>query len=104
MKLCPKCDHSPLPFLMVFVIATVSAFVTWLTLGLSQVPPLPRAAAGALAFVVVGGALLHYVLSCLKRHCRHQDRPAPARTVVALPERPGAGRAVPRREGLGVAA
>ncbi len=72
MKLCPKCDHSPLPFLMVFIIATLGAFMTWLTLGLSVPDLLPRVAASALTFVAVGATLLHYIFSCLKRHCTHK--------------------------------
>ena len=73
MKLCSKCDNSPLPFIMAFVIATVSAFMTWLTLGLSIDEVVPRAVASALAFTVIGGTLLMYILNCLKRHCPHED-------------------------------
>jgi hypothetical protein len=61
---------------MVLLISSVLAFITWLVLGLSQVEPVPRAAAGAAVFFAVGGTLVHYVVSCLKRHCRHvhEDR------------------------------
>ena len=103
MKFCPKCDHSPLPFLMVFVVAAVTAFVTWLTVGLSITQPTPRAAASALAFVVVGWALLHYVLSCLRRHCRHDERSAPRRAVLQLPGQPGDDRPASRLGALGAA-
>ena len=96
MKLCPKCNHSPLPFLMAFVIATVSAFVTWLTLGLSGLTTVPRAGITALAFAVVGATLVHYILSCLRRHCRHQD--SPPRASLRLPTRPEVETA-PRRLG-----
>ncbi|MFB1487852.1 MULTISPECIES: hypothetical protein [unclassified Thiocapsa] len=71
MKLCPKCSRSPLPFVMVSLISSVLAFITWLVLGLSQVEPTVRLAAGAAVFLAVGATLLHYVISCLKRHCRH---------------------------------
>lgn len=71
MKLCPKCSRSPLPFVMVLMIASVLAFITWLILGLSQIEPITRIAAGAAVFLAVGGTLLHYIISCLKRHCRH---------------------------------
>lgn len=74
MKLCPKCNHSPWPFVMVFFIASVTGFVTWLVVGLSVEDMLQRTVAGALAFLAVGGTLLHYVLDCLKRHCRHDHR------------------------------
>ncbi|RKT45423.1 hypothetical protein [Thiocapsa rosea] len=73
MKLCPKCSRSPLPFVMVMLISSVLAFITWLVLGLSQVEPTLRLAAGAAVFLAVGATLLHYVLSCLKRHCRHDQ-------------------------------
>jgi hypothetical protein len=77
MKLCSKCDHSPWPFVMAFVIAGVSAFATWLTLGLtlglSASDVAARATASALAFAGVGGTLVHYILSCIKRHCPHRD-------------------------------
>jgi hypothetical protein len=56
---------------MVLMISSVLAFITWLILGLSQVDPVMRLAAGAAVFLGVGGTLLHYVVSCLKRHCRH---------------------------------
>lgn len=71
MKLCPKCSRSPLPFVMVLLISSVLAFITWLILGLSQVESIARLAAGAGVFLAVGATLVHYVLGCLKRHCRH---------------------------------
>lgn len=76
MNICPKCNGSPWPFVLVFAIASIAGFATWLTLGLSVPEPAIRAAAAALAFLIVGGTLLHYVLSCLKRHCNHQRGPA----------------------------
>jgi hypothetical protein len=72
MKLCPQCDHSPLPFIMVFLTAAISTFATWLVLGLSIPDLVPRVAATGLTFVAVGATLLHYVFSCLKRHCTHK--------------------------------
>jgi hypothetical protein len=71
MKICPKCNGSLWPFVLVFAVASVAGFATWLTLGLSVSDMLTRVAAGALAFLAVGATLLHYVLSCLKRHCHH---------------------------------
>lgn len=69
--LCPKCSRSPLPFVMVILIASVLAFTTWLTLSLSQLESMHRLAAAVLVFIAVGGTLLHYVIRCLQRHCRH---------------------------------
>ena len=71
MKLCPQCKGSPWPFVLVFAIASVAGFATWLTLGLSVSDMRIRVAAGSLAFLIAGATLLFYVLSCLKRHCRH---------------------------------
>ncbi len=71
MNLCPKCSRSTWPFVMITGITTIIAFVTWLILGLSMAGPLTRAAIAAAVFLAVGGTLLHYVISCLKRHCRH---------------------------------
>ncbi|NCA71152.1 MAG: hypothetical protein EOM91_13815 [Sphingobacteriia bacterium] len=71
MKLCPKCSRSPYPFFMVFMIASVLAFTTWLMLGLSRFDVIPRAALTAVVFIAVGVTLLHYVIGCLRRHCRH---------------------------------
>jgi hypothetical protein len=56
---------------MVFAIASVTSFVTWITLGLSVDEPMPRAMASGGVFLAVGGTMLHYVMTCLKRHCRH---------------------------------
>lgn len=86
MKLCPKCGRSPLPFLMVLLISSVLAFMTWLVLGLSQVEPVTRVAAGAAVFVAVGGTLVHYVVSCLRRHCRHgREERQPAGQTFSRP-------------------
>jgi hypothetical protein len=71
MKLCPDCSKSPLPFFVVVFIASVSAFLTWLTLSYSQFDTLERIGGSAIAFLAVGGTILHYVLGCMKRHCRH---------------------------------
>lgn len=86
MKLCPKCGRSPWPFVMVFSIASLAAFLTWITLGLSIDETAPRAVATAGVFLAVGGTMLHYVLTCLKRHCRHgKERPIEARLRRATP-------------------
>ncbi|MCG6941720.1 MAG: hypothetical protein LJE69_10775 [Thiohalocapsa sp.] len=73
MKLCPECNSSPLPFIMIGVIACVIGFITWLTLGLSDWEAGPRLAAGVGAGAAVGLTLWHYVISCMRRHCRHRE-------------------------------
>ena len=80
MKLCPTCNTSPWPFAVVLFISAVIAFLTWLMLGFAGADLVQSIAGTALAFVAVGATMLHYVLACMKRHCRHAPgRPAPHR-------------------------
>ena len=75
MRLCPKCSSSLLPFVMVFFIAGVSAYVTGLTLAYSQWGLVQLIAGSVAAFLAVAATLAHYVISCMKRHCRHGSQP-----------------------------
>jgi hypothetical protein len=74
MKFCAECNSSPLPFVMVALIAGIVGFITWLTLGLSYPEPMFRLGGAIVVFLAVGGTMLHYVLSCLRRHCNHRAR------------------------------
>jgi hypothetical protein len=56
---------------MVLFLASISAFITWLTLSYSRVGFIEQIGGSALIFLAVGGTLTHYVLSCMRRHCRH---------------------------------
>jgi sterol desaturase/sphingolipid hydroxylase (fatty acid hydroxylase superfamily) len=71
MKLCPKCKSSPWPFAVVLFFSGIVAFLTWLMLGFAGADPMQALVGTGLAFLVVGGTLLHYVLGCMRRHCRH---------------------------------
>jgi|GEM_PF-1183633 len=71
MKLCRKCNSSVLPFFVVFFVAGVSAYLTWLTLIYSGVGRTELIAGSVGVFLAVGVTLLHYVISCMKRHCHH---------------------------------
>jgi hypothetical protein len=71
MKLCPQCSNSPWPFGMALFIAAIIAFLTWLMLGFAGANPMEEAIGTALVFVAVGATLVHYVLGCMRRHCRH---------------------------------
>lgn len=71
MKLCRKCSRSPLPFIMVIFVAGVIAFLTWLTLAYSQLGTIKVIAGTGAAFLAVATTMLHYVLSCMRRHCNH---------------------------------
>jgi hypothetical protein len=62
---------------MIVLIAGLAAFMTWMTLSLSDVSLVHRAVACALVFLAVGGTLLHYVVTCMRRHCRHAGHRAP---------------------------
>jgi hypothetical protein len=71
MKICPQCGNSPWPFAMVLFIAAIIAFLTWLMLSFAGADALEAAIGTAVAFVAVGATLVHYVLGCMRRHCRH---------------------------------
>jgi hypothetical protein len=56
---------------MVIFVAGVSSFLTWLTLTYSQLETTEVIAGSGAVFLAVAGTVLHYVHSCMKRHCRH---------------------------------
>ena len=93
LKFCAECNTSPLPFVMVALIAGIVSFITWLILGLSYPEPMFRLGGAILVFLAVGGTMLHYVVSCLRRHCRHQARfargsaPGNSRSAAGLDRR-----------------
>lgn len=70
MRLCPRCKKIFLPYLMILLVAGLAGFMTGLTLDLSGVSGLPLVVACAGVFLVVGSTLLHYVIACMRRHCR----------------------------------
>jgi len=78
MKLCPQCTASPWPFVMVLFFSSGAAFLTYLMLGFVGAEPIPTLVGTALAFVAVGGTMLHYVRACIRRHCRHGGDKAPS--------------------------
>ncbi|MEJ2387781.1 MAG: hypothetical protein P8Y27_10905 [Chromatiaceae bacterium] len=60
---------------MVVFISGVVAFLTWLILSLSSLEAIIRLVGSGAAFVGVAGTLAYYVVSCMKRHCRHGTQP-----------------------------
>jgi hypothetical protein len=46
-------------------------------LGFVGADPIPTIIGTDLAFFAVGGTMLHYVLACTKRHCRHGGQTPP---------------------------
>jgi hypothetical protein len=77
MKLCPECRSVWWPFGVVVFISSVVAFLTWLMLSLSSVEGVIRLVGSGAVFVAVASTLAHYVVSCMKRHCRHGTEPLP---------------------------
>lgn len=77
MKLCPKCSQSRWPFVVALGMAAFIAAMTWLMLGLAAMDAWQRALIAVTVFLGVGITLVHYVLSCLRRHCRHGHAPSP---------------------------
>jgi hypothetical protein len=82
MKLCSNCRRTPWPFLFALFIASVTTFLTWLTLSFSQVDATQRIVGAAVMFLAAGATLVHYVLNCMRRHCHHGHHHARHRTVA----------------------
>ena len=72
MKFCPQCTNSPWPFAMALFIAAIIAFLTWLMLGFAGANPTEGGIGAALVYIAVSATLVHYVLGCMRRHCRHK--------------------------------
>ncbi len=83
MKLCRQCHSLVLPFFVVFFVAGVSAYLTWLTPSYSEVGTTELIAGSVGVFLAVAATLLHYV-SCMKRHCRHGSSPGYRQDTAAL--------------------
>lgn len=71
MKLCSECRKTPWPFAFALFIAGVTAFLTWLMLSESDFGMTERMIGTGVIFLAATATLFHYVLSCLRRHCRH---------------------------------
>ncbi|NEV60459.1 hypothetical protein [Thiorhodococcus minor] len=78
MKLCPKCSQSRWPFVVALAVAAFVAGMTWLMLGLAAMDAWQRALIAVTVFSGVCVTLVHYVLSCLRRHCRHGHATSPS--------------------------
>jgi hypothetical protein len=73
MSFCSQCRKTLWPFLFALFIAGVAAFLTWLTLLYSQLDTTTRLVFSGAMFVGASVILIHYMLSCMKRHCRHDN-------------------------------
>lgn len=78
MGLCSECNKKIWPYAIVLLVATFAAFLTWLTLSASGAVAETVSWFTGVAFVVVGGVLLSYMLCCLRRHCRHDHHDSTA--------------------------
>lgn len=73
MKLCSECRRTPLPYIVPLFVAGFSAFLTWLTLSVAGIDPQANRWWTAGVFLGVLGLLMGYMVSCIRRHCTHQD-------------------------------
>ncbi len=73
MRLCAECRSKVWPYAIVILVASFSAFLTWLTMSATGASETAIRMVSASVFVGVGGLLLGYMLCCLRRHCRHDD-------------------------------
>jgi hypothetical protein len=64
MKLCNECRRTPWPFVF-------ALFISWLMLSFSGFGELEQLIGTGMMFFAAAATLMHYVLSCMKRHCRH---------------------------------
>ncbi len=71
MKICSECRKTPWPFVFALFIAGLTTFITWLMLSQSGFGMTERMLGTGAIFLAASATLLHYVLSCLRRHCRH---------------------------------
>ncbi len=74
MKLCSECGKTAWPYVLVAFIGGLCGFVTWLTLGYSNVAYPQRLVWSLLVFAGVSALLTGYVVACMRRHCRHSHR------------------------------
>lgn len=69
MKLCKECRKKPLPYIMVMLISSLAAFLTWLTLSTAGLTPEQNRIWSTGAFLVVAAVLVTYMVRCMRRHC-----------------------------------
>lgn len=68
---CTRCCQERWPYALVVVLAGIVAYLTWLVLEFTDSDKTVQIVGSISAFIAVGATLLHYVITCLKRHCRH---------------------------------
>ena len=73
MKLCADCRKTPWPYVIALFIAGFTAFLTWLTLASAGINPNENRWWTAGMFLGVFGLIMTYMLSCMRRHCRHDN-------------------------------
>lgn len=71
MKLCSQCRKTPWPFMFALFIASVAGGLTWMMLTLSDLGTTEQIVIAAMVFLAAAATLVHYMLSCMRRHCRH---------------------------------
>lgn len=73
MSLCCDCRKKPWPYALVLFISTFVGFVTWLTLSAAGLGQDTRALGTGGAFLLSALILYGYMMSCIRRHCAHDN-------------------------------
>ncbi|MCB1875420.1 MAG: hypothetical protein KDH88_05540 [Chromatiales bacterium] len=73
MRICPRCRRRPWPYLVALFIGGFGAYLTWLTLGSTDLTAAARTAWTSSIFLLISGLLSIYTLSCMRWYCRHHD-------------------------------
>ena len=76
MNLCCECRKKPWPYALVLFISTFVGFVTWLTLSAAGLTADTLAWGAGCAFLVSALILYGYMISCMRRHCSHDNHVA----------------------------
>jgi hypothetical protein len=71
MSICGECAKTVWPYFIVVFISGIVAFLTWLTLSAAGIEPKLVVWLTGGAFFGAFALLLSYIISCMRRHCRH---------------------------------
>lgn len=69
MSCCKECRKKPWPYLIALTFSIAIAYMTWLTMGVTDLSRMTRYWISVSAFLVFGSVMLGYLLCCISRHC-----------------------------------
>ena len=72
MRVCPKCGNARWPYVVILVIASFVAFLTWLTLDTAGITPAVNRWWTSGAFSMTFGIMFAYMYWCVRVHCAHR--------------------------------